>query len=302
MYLVTEIQDNIKKYWTHHNVTNHFHFNSVRDSLDFFDWRNKCYLYYQDLMPTHHANDKVVLDYGCGPGHDLVGFAINSTPARLIGADVSTSSLDQAKKRLRLHNKTIETIELSANRATIPLEDHSVDLIHSSGVLHHTENPLQTLQEFRRILKPNGALQIMVYNYDSIWVHLYIAYECMIHDGSFKNDILRKIGLKKYPENLKEAFRVTTDGSQCPVSRFYKREEFIHHLNQSGFYGEYKGASISLWMEMNRLPKRFSAIADRRLSQESRDFLYNLTFDERGAPFHEGFCAGIGGCYKAKPL
>lgn len=298
---MTEIQDHIKKYWTQHNVTNHFDFSSVKDSLDFFDWRNKCYLYYQDLMPTHHADDKVVLDYGCGPGHDLVGFTINSKPKRLIAADVSTSSLKQAEKRLNLHNTPVEIIEIPANRTTIPLENHSVDLIHSSGVLHHTDDPLQILQEFRRILKPNGTLQIMVYNYHSIWVHLYVAYECMIQDGSFKNNILRKLRFKEYPQDLKEAFRITTDGPGCPVSRFYKREEFIHYLNRAGFYGEYKGASISLWMEMNRLPKRFAAITDRRLPQESRDFLYNLTFDERDVPFHEGFCAGIGGCYKATP-
>ena len=77
----SNIHGKVKEYWTGHNVTDHHDFLSVEDSLDFLDWRNKCYLYYQDLMPTDQANDKVVLDYGCGPGHDLVGFSINSKPA-----------------------------------------------------------------------------------------------------------------------------------------------------------------------------------------------------------------------------
>ncbi|HBN21784.1 MAG TPA: hypothetical protein DD412_00910 [Holosporales bacterium] len=299
MRTLEKVQKNVTKYWTSHNVTEHHNFLSEEDSLNFLDWRNKCYLYYEDLMPTNMATGKVVLDYGCGPGHDLVGFAINSTPKKLIAADVSPTSLNQARKRLELHEKSVELIELQSNITKIPLADQSVDLIHSSGVLHHTEKPLEILKEFKRILKPNGSLQIMIYNYESIWVHLYVAYELMLNDGSFKNNILRKLGLKKYPQNLEETFRETTDGALCPISRFYKREEFLSLLKDAGFKGSYRGASASLWMELNRLPRRFEAIADRRLPKEHRDFLYDLSFDAKGAPMYKGFSTGIGGCYQA---
>lgn len=299
MSTLEKVQKNVTKYWTNHNVTEHHRFLSEEDSLDFLDWRNKCYLYYENLMPTNIATDKVVLDYGCGPGHDLVGFAINSTPKKLIAADVSPTSLHQASKRLELHGKSADLIELQSNETKIPLADQSVDLIHSSGVLHHTEKPLEILKEFKRILKPNGSLQIMIYNYESIWVHLYVAYELMLNDGSLKNNILRRLGLKKYPQDLEETFRGTTDGALCPISRFYKREEFLSLLEDAGFKGSYRGASASLWMELNRLPKRFEAISDRRLPKESRDFLYDLSFDTKGAPMYKGFSAGIGGCYQA---
>ncbi|MEN8237420.1 MAG: methyltransferase domain-containing protein, partial [Pseudomonadota bacterium] len=174
-------------------------------------------------------------------------------------------------------------------------------LIHSSGVLHHTENPMKILKEFRRIIKPDGTIQIMVYNYESIWVHLYVAYELMLNDGSLKNRALRRLGIKKYPKNLADAFRSSTDGTHCPISRFYKPSEFLLLLKQTQFSGQYKGASVSLWMEMNRLSKRFAAIADRRLPKESREFLYRLNFDKRGVPLYDGFSAGIGGCYEARP-
>lgn len=292
----------VKKYWTHHNVTNHYMFNSVDESLEFLDWRNKCYLYYSELMPTSQADNKVVLDYGCGPGHDLVGFSINSKPKKLIAADVSSTSLSEAYHRLKLHGREADFIDLSTYGSLIPLPDHSVDIIHTSGVLHHIVNPLPILQEFKRILKPQGSLQLMVYNYESIWVHLYVAYEIMIGCGGLKDKIMRKFGFKRPHKNLEIAFQSTTDGKKCPVSRFYKRTEFIDLLQQAGFKGLYKGASISFWMEMNRLSRRFEAIADRKLPRESRDFLYNLTFDDRGAPIYEGFCAGIGGCYKAMHL
>ncbi len=44
-----------------------------------------------------------MLDYGCGPGNDLTGFAINTSAARLIGFDVSQTALDLAARRLELH-------------------------------------------------------------------------------------------------------------------------------------------------------------------------------------------------------
>jgi ubiquinone/menaquinone biosynthesis C-methylase UbiE len=293
----------VTKYWTKHNVTNHHAFSSVSDSLDFLDWRNKCYLHYEDLMPTNTSDGLTVLDYGCGPGHDLVGFAINSTPKKLIAADVSQTSLLEAKNRLHLHQKPCEFIDLNEMKnGFLPLEDISVDLIHSSGVLHHMEDPSLILQEFRRVIKLDGRLQIMVYNYDSIWVHLYVAYELMINDHSFKNSILRKFGLKKYYKNLEEAFRSSTDGTHCPISRFYKSSEFLDLLENAGFSGVFKGASISNWMEMNKLNKRFAALADRRLPKVHRDFLYNLSFDQKGTPLYNGHVAGIGACYEAMPI
>ena len=65
----------IKHYWCLHNVTNHHCFKSESESLDYLNWRNKCYLHYEKYMPVNQADDKVVLDFGCGPGHDLVGFS-----------------------------------------------------------------------------------------------------------------------------------------------------------------------------------------------------------------------------------
>lgn len=300
MLKTSAIQKDVQRYWNKHNVTDHRKFHKVSESINMMDWRDQSYLYYKELMPTNKASGKVILDYGCGPGHDLVGFSLNSDPKKLIAMDVSKASIVEAKQRLLLHGKEVEFHEIDITSSFIPLEDRSVDLIHCSGVLHHTENPDIILKEFRRILKESGKIQIMVYNYESIWVHLYVAYELMINDGSLKNKILRKIGLKQYPKSLTEAFKITTDGSSCPISRFYKKEEFISLLKNAGLCGVYKGASISIWMEMSRLSKRFQAISDQRLDRTSRQFLYDLTFDNRGAPIYNGNVAGIGGCYSAK--
>lgn len=64
-----------------------------------------------------------MLDYGCGPGNDLVGFGVYSKPARLIGMDVSVSSLDEAKHRLALHGIEAELHKIDVGMARVPLDD-----------------------------------------------------------------------------------------------------------------------------------------------------------------------------------
>ena len=123
---------------------------------------------------SNQADDKVVLDYGCGPGNDLVGFSIHSKPKRLIGVDVSTSSLAEARKRVALHNApNVEFVHLDNPMGPLPFPDASIDIVHCAGVLMVLPDVQATLREFRRIVKPDGYSQIMVYNYDSIWMHLY---------------------------------------------------------------------------------------------------------------------------------
>ena len=211
-------------YWSLHRV-NFRYFNSDKDSLDHFEWRNTQYPEYINLMPVSGHDNKVVLDYGCGPGNDLVGFSEFSNVKELIGADVSKPSLEIAK-RLLLHKKDVRLLHLEENENKIPLADNSVDLIHSSGVLHHCKNIDKILMEFHRILKPGGEINIMVYNYYSIWVHLYTAYINQIELGIYKN------------LSLLDAFSKLTDGAHVPISKCYKPIEFISILNKYNFTGK----------------------------------------------------------------
>ena len=271
-------------YWTSHMVTNEV-WKDANDSLDHFLWRNAQYPGYIDLMPVSGADGLTVMDYGCGPGNDLVGFAEYSKPHRLIGADVSQAALQVAEQRLTLHAKPVELIQLEEGSNIIPLPDESVDLVHSSGVLHHVKNLNKALMEIHRVLKPEGRLQVMVYNYDSLWLHLYTAY-------------IHQIKMRLYSDlTLMDAFRRTTDGPYCPISHCYRPQEFLDIVRASGFSGYYKGASISLH-ELGLLQHRFDAICNRKLAREHRDFLSAITFDQFGHPRVNGYVAGINACFE----
>jgi SAM-dependent methyltransferase len=273
------------EYWTGHNVTAHHAFTSVEDSLHQLELRNRQYPGYIELMPVTGKDGMAVLDFGCGPGHDLVGFAHYSRPKRLVGVDISASSLAEAQGRLRLHEAAVELVQLDYGRYELPFETGSFDYIHCSGVLMCIEDPPRLLREFARLLRAGGELRLMVYNYDSIWLHLYVAFVVQIENGLY-SDLPTRI-----------AFTRTTDGEDCPVNAVWKPEEMIELGRQSGYDPEFLGAAVSLW-ELHLLPRRHLACLQPALPDENRAFLLGLRIDAEGHPWHRQHRAGIDGCYR----
>lgn len=284
----TETKTEVDNYWGQHTV-NSRPFKTARESEDYLEWRASVYPKFRELMNLYGEHDgEVVLDYGCGPGNDVVGFAIYTGARRVIGIDVSPKALALANHRLALHGvdpERIELIQSSDSLSSVPLEDRSVDYIHCAGVLHHTSNPQTLLREFYRVLRPGSRACIMVYNRDSLWLHLYTAYVRMIVQGDFK-------GL-----SLTEAFTRNTDGEDCPIARCYQAGEFGDICREAGFECEYAGGYLSD-TELDSYKKYApAALKDKRLADEHKQFIGGLSFDAEGLPRHEGHYAGIGGVY-----
>lgn len=277
------------EFWSRHHVDAPSEgFATVEASLAHLAWRNRQYPSHQDLMPVNGADGLVVLDYGCGPGNDVIGFGLHSKPQKQFAFDISPTGIELAKKRAQLHGLDIHFDVLSETSAKLPLDDDSVDLIHCAGVLHHTHDPAAILQEFRRVLKPSGHAQIMVYNRDSLWMHLHVAYEMRILNGLYA-DISNE-----------DAFARTTDGETCPIARCYRPHEFIDLAQDNGFKATFIGSSISLF-EMQRTSMIYDALKDQRLDEESAEFLSVLTFNDRHWPLFNGEVAGINGYFILRP-
>jgi len=233
-------------------------------------------------MPVQGFEGKKVLDFGCGPGHDLMGFAQFSRPKVLVGADVSLTSLLQAKKRCELHEQSVELVQLDPERVSLPFSSNSFDYIHASGVLHHVPDLAQTLDELRRVLRSDGTLRVMVYNRDSVWFHLYVAFVLRFHLQRFAPDT-----------PLDDAFRASTDGPECPVARCFSPAEFIAEVESTGLQARLVGVAPALW-ELHQLAQyRLLACMDERLEREHREFLLSLTWDGNGYPMFNGSIAGI---------
>jgi SAM-dependent methyltransferase len=276
-------------YWTRHHVAApDGGFSSVDASLAHYTWRNHVNPGHLELMPVNDVSGKVVLDYGCGPGNDVIGFGHFGKPARLLACDVSPTALALARRRAALHTFDVEFSRIADSPVDLPYESASIDVIHSAGVLHHTSDPAAILREFRRVLRPNGEVRIMVYNRNSLWMHLYVSYILMIEQGLYA-------GMS--PD---EAFPRSTDGEDCPIARCYRPEEFVALGAASGLTGKFVGAGITL-TELELLPRRWQALADPRIAGESREFLYELTFDNRGWPRYRDEVAGVNAYYRFRP-
>ena len=277
------------EFWSRHHVDAPDEgFATVEASLAHLTWRNRQYPSHLDLMPVHDADGLVVLDYGCGPGNDVVGFGIHSKPKAQLAFDISPKGIALAKNRAQLHGLDVHFDVLPETSVALPLEDNSVDLIHCAGVLHHTPDPGAILQEFRRVLKPTGHAQIMVYNRDSVWMHLHVAYEMRILNQLY-GDVTKE-----------DAFARTTDGETCPIARCYRPQEFIELAQDNGFKTKFIGASISVF-EMQRMAMIYDALKDQRLDEESAAFLEKLTFNDRHWPLIDGQVAGINGYFHLHP-
>ncbi len=277
----------VDDYWGRHTV-NSKPFTSAQESLDYLEWRFGEYPLFREFMGLYgdHTGQTVV-DYGCGPGNDVVGYLVYSK-AKVIGIDVSAKALDLARHRIALHGidpARYQLIRKSDADVSVPLETASVDHIYCEGVLHHTSDPAGILAEFHRVLKPNGTSCIMVYNKDSLFRNLWTAYGKMVLEGAFA-------GL-----SLDEAFTRNTDGEECPISRSYGGEEFCSMCREAGFDTEFRGGYLFKF-ELRYLAEHgAAALSDPRLPQEQRRFLRELTRDVNGFPMYRGKHAGIGGVY-----
>ncbi|MGQ0812303.1 MAG: class I SAM-dependent methyltransferase [Nitrospiraceae bacterium] len=220
------------QYWAEHVVCPK-RFASAQESEDYLGVRFKAYPLFRELSGLYGDHqDEVILDYGCGPGHDLIGFALYTQAQKIIGMDVSEAALRLAVQRLKLHevsSNRVELVLLSDATPIINLADNSVDFINCQGVLQHVTYPERVLREFFRVLKPTGRAVIMVYNRNSVWFHLYTAYEKLVVEKAFS-------GL-----DTATAFSKNVDGVTCPVARCYVSEDFSRICERIGFVVAYAG-------------------------------------------------------------
>jgi SAM-dependent methyltransferase len=281
----------VDAYWSRHTV-NSKPFSSATESEQYLRWRSAQYPLFPELMDVwgDHRGE-TLLDYGCGPGDDLVGFLLYSGAAKVIGIDVSPKALELSRKRIALHRipaRQVELILIGDSQRSIPIAADRVDYINCGGVLHHTSNPEAILREFSRILRPAGCGRVMVYNRQSLWFHLYVAYVRMILDNSFAG------------QSVEQAFGRSTDGEDCPVSVAYEADRFLRMLSENGLNGKFLGGYLSVFELECWRKYGLQAIDDSRLARHHRDFLAELEFDENGLPKWRGGYAGIGGVYEFK--
>lgn len=102
----------------------------------------------------------VVLDLGCGAGTDLLIAAQMVGPAgRAIGVDMTPAMLEVARASARVMG--LGNVELHESLIeALPLEDASVDVVISNGVIDLVPDKEAVFDEIDRVLRPGGRLQL----------------------------------------------------------------------------------------------------------------------------------------------
>jgi SAM-dependent methyltransferase len=117
---------------------------------------------YHLLWPDkEYRPDLDVLVAGCGTWQ-AAKHAVCHPAARVVAIDVSATSLQHTEALKRKYNLTnLETRQLPIENVD-ELDQH-FDHIISTGVLHHLVDPDAGLRALRSVLKPEGAMYLMVY-------------------------------------------------------------------------------------------------------------------------------------------
>lgn len=103
----------------------------------------------------------LVLDIATGTGEVAIETAKNLKGCRVIGADPSSQMLKLAKRKID-SSGNFRRIALSQCSAEhLPFRDGAFDAATIAFGIRNTEDPLQSLSEMKRVLKPGGRVGIL---------------------------------------------------------------------------------------------------------------------------------------------
>lgn len=119
-----------------------------------YQWNPATEIFY---APAKISPGQVIGDFGCGPGHAAIEFAKRAGPSGHVHAlDINAEFVRKA--RARAEAKGLEnqiTVHLLED-AGLPLTDASLDRVIARNTLIYVDDPVETLKEFRRCLRPGG--------------------------------------------------------------------------------------------------------------------------------------------------
>jgi len=110
--------------------------------------------------------DSRILEIGCGTGKLLIEILKKMEINAIIGLDISKAMIGISRKNLVKSYMYGFTGLILADAHKIPLRDACIDLIVSTGTLHHIRKPRVLFEECARILRENGEAWIYELSHD----------------------------------------------------------------------------------------------------------------------------------------
>ena len=116
-----------------------------------------------EIQPTDH-----VLEIGFGPGHGIQCVSGLASQGQVAGVDFSETMLQQALGRNAAAIAT-GNVELRLGDASaLPYPDNTFHKVFGTNVVYFWEDPVATLHEIQRVMKPGGRLALYVISKEDI--------------------------------------------------------------------------------------------------------------------------------------
>lgn len=145
-------------------------YNSIAENFDAFvnmyDTKKRIDVVFNEFL-IENIQTKKILDAGSGTGWF-------SQEAFKRGGTVT--ALDIGPKLLKQVLKKCQVKTLVGSVLNIPVKDKSFDIVISSEVIEHTDNPVLAIYEFSRVLKKGGTLILTTPNRFWFWSVLLANY------------------------------------------------------------------------------------------------------------------------------
>jgi ubiquinone/menaquinone biosynthesis C-methylase UbiE len=188
-----------------------------------YDAHNEWEDYDTYLFKDFDTTDLIALDYGCGPGRNIIKF--HNRFKRIDGVDISNINLEKSRVNLEYNDISIPNLYHTSGDNLSMIEDSVYDVMFAVICFQHIcvhEIRFNILKEAYRVLKPGGKLcfQMGYGGKENIPTAKYYdnVYEAASTNGhadvsitdeeELKDDLLNKIGFKNY----KSDFRPTGPG------------------------------------------------------------------------------------------
>ncbi len=114
------------------------------------------------VISSNLFEDAFILDLGCGTGHRIIGLAEQLPDSTFIGIDMSTPSLNIAKS-LAAENG-VNNVSFIYSEIENILFENKFDVVTSTGVFHHMEDPNDGFKSAFKALKADGIAIVWLYH------------------------------------------------------------------------------------------------------------------------------------------
>lgn len=165
-----------------------------------------------------YREDLEILVAGCGTSQ-AAKHAIRQPEANVIGIDLSSNSLEYSrslKQKFQLDNLEIRHLPIEHVQEL----DRQFDKIICTGVLHHLPDPDSGLSALNSVLKPEGAMHLMVYaSYGRTGIYML-------------QDYCRRLGLKPSDAAIDDLILVLKEVPRGhPIDYLLRESPDFHHTD-----------------------------------------------------------------------